>query len=96
MKPELERTVILEKREVSDGSHPWCLKEIGLDETKYTERWVPARGTYYFTASNIALNTSLSNDSSKKTSEQNLLDEVIVAKLYPGILRDGSLQDNFR
>ena len=96
MKPELERTVILEKREVSDGSHPWCLKEIGLDETKYTERWVPARGTYYFTASNIALNTSLSNDSSKKTSEQSLLDEVIVAKLYPGILRDGSLQDNFR
>ena len=96
MKLELERNIILEKREVSDGSHPWCLKEVGLDETKYSERWVPARGTYCFTASSIALNTSLSNDSTKKAREQSFLDEVIVAKLYPGMLRQGSVHEDYR
>ena len=93
---EIQRKIIFEERRVSDGSHPWCLKEIGQDETHYIERWVPARGSYYFTASSIGLNTSLSSDASKKTGEQSFLDEVIGAKLYPGILRHGSLEKNYR
>ena len=96
MNSEIQRKISLEQRRVSEGSHPWCLKEIGLDETRYIERWVPARGSYYFTASSIAVSTSLSTESGEKASGQSYLDEMIGAELYPGIARQGSLQNNYR
>ena len=96
MNSEIQRRILLEQRRVSEGSHPWSLKEIGLDDTRYIERWVPSRGSYYFTASSIALSTSLSTDSAEKASGQNYLDEIIGARLYPGIVKQGSLQNKYR